>query len=143
MTTIAEHMRVGDALDAERIRADFPILGIRPRGKRLVYLDSAATSQKPDPMARKAGAELQASQRSCSASSASLARSRRARTRRHTPLRIQVQTKMRPIQVSTRTGGASFHRVAMNTSPPSKTSGKVRNDWRARTSCVAWYSRRA
>jgi cysteine desulfurase/selenocysteine lyase len=34
-------------LDVERIRADFPILGIRPRGKRLVYLDSAATSQKP------------------------------------------------------------------------------------------------
>ena len=35
------------ALDVERIRADFPILGIRPRGKPLVYLDSAATSQKP------------------------------------------------------------------------------------------------
>lgn len=34
-------------LDVERIRADFPILAIRPRGKRLVYLDSAATSQKP------------------------------------------------------------------------------------------------
>jgi cysteine desulfurase/selenocysteine lyase len=31
----------------ERIRADFPILGIRPRGKPLIYLDSAATSQKP------------------------------------------------------------------------------------------------
>ena len=34
-------------LDAERVRLDFPILRIRPRGKRLVYLDSAATSQKP------------------------------------------------------------------------------------------------
>jgi cysteine desulfurase/selenocysteine lyase len=34
-------------LDVERIRADFPILGIRPRGKPLIYLDSAATSQKP------------------------------------------------------------------------------------------------
>src|SRR5688572_32233510 len=34
-------------LDVERIRADFPILEIQPRGKRLVYLDSAATSQKP------------------------------------------------------------------------------------------------
>ncbi len=35
------------ALDVERIRADFPILQIRPRGRPLVYLDSAATSQKP------------------------------------------------------------------------------------------------
>ncbi|HEX6942564.1 MAG TPA: cysteine desulfurase [Gemmatimonadaceae bacterium] len=34
-------------LDVDRIRADFPILGIRPRGKPLIYLDSAATSQKP------------------------------------------------------------------------------------------------
>jgi cysteine desulfurase/selenocysteine lyase len=35
------------ALDLDRVRADFPILGLRPRGKPLVYLDSAATSQKP------------------------------------------------------------------------------------------------
>jgi cysteine desulfurase/selenocysteine lyase len=34
-------------LDVEQIRADFPILGIRPRGRPLIYLDSAATSQKP------------------------------------------------------------------------------------------------
>src|SRR6186713_3252684 len=34
-------------LDVERIRADFPILDIRPRGKPLIYFDSAATSQKP------------------------------------------------------------------------------------------------
>jgi cysteine desulfurase/selenocysteine lyase len=33
--------------DTERIRADFPILRQRIRGKPLVYLDSAATSQKP------------------------------------------------------------------------------------------------
>ena len=33
--------------DLERIRADFPILGRRIRGKPLVYLDNAATSQKP------------------------------------------------------------------------------------------------
>jgi cysteine desulfurase / selenocysteine lyase len=44
MTTLTERV---STLDAERVRADFPILGIRPRGKRLVYLDSAATSQKP------------------------------------------------------------------------------------------------
>jgi cysteine desulfurase / selenocysteine lyase len=35
------------ALDVERIRADFPILQQRIRGKPLVYLDNAATSQKP------------------------------------------------------------------------------------------------
>jgi cysteine desulfurase/selenocysteine lyase len=34
-------------LDIERIREDFPILRQRVRGKRLVYLDNAATSQKP------------------------------------------------------------------------------------------------
>jgi cysteine desulfurase/selenocysteine lyase len=34
-------------LDVERVRLDFPILATRPRGKALVYLDSAATSQKP------------------------------------------------------------------------------------------------
>jgi cysteine desulfurase/selenocysteine lyase len=34
-------------LDVERVRADFPILEQQIRGKRLVYLDSAATSQKP------------------------------------------------------------------------------------------------
>lgn len=35
------------ALDVERLRQDFPILGQRLRGKPLVYLDNAATSQKP------------------------------------------------------------------------------------------------
>ena len=34
-------------LDVERLRSDFPILGQRVRGKPLVYLDNAATSQKP------------------------------------------------------------------------------------------------
>jgi cysteine desulfurase / selenocysteine lyase len=34
-------------LDVERIRDDFPILRQRVRGKPLVYLDNAATSQKP------------------------------------------------------------------------------------------------
>jgi cysteine desulfurase/selenocysteine lyase len=33
--------------DVERARQDFPILGLRVRGKPLVYLDNAATSQKP------------------------------------------------------------------------------------------------
>jgi cysteine desulfurase/selenocysteine lyase len=38
---------VGRGLDVERIRADFPILQRQIGGQPLVYLDSAATSQKP------------------------------------------------------------------------------------------------
>jgi cysteine desulfurase / selenocysteine lyase len=38
---------VSAELDVERIRADFPILDMEVRGKPLVYLDNAATSQKP------------------------------------------------------------------------------------------------
>ncbi len=34
-------------LDVERIRRDFPLLQERIRGKELVYLDNAATTQKP------------------------------------------------------------------------------------------------
>ena len=34
-------------LDVERIRADFPILTQKIRGKKLVFLDSAASAQKP------------------------------------------------------------------------------------------------
>ena len=34
-------------IDVARIKADFPILKRQVHGKRLVYLDSAATSQKP------------------------------------------------------------------------------------------------
>ena len=33
--------------DVERLRADFPILSERPYGKPLVYLDNAASAQKP------------------------------------------------------------------------------------------------
>jgi len=35
------------AFDVEAIRADFPILAERPYGKPLVYLDNAASAQKP------------------------------------------------------------------------------------------------
>lgn len=35
------------ALDVDRIKRDFPILNQRVHGHRLVYLDNAATSQKP------------------------------------------------------------------------------------------------
>ena len=34
-------------LDVERIRADFPILSREVYGKPLVYLDNAASAQKP------------------------------------------------------------------------------------------------
>ena len=37
-----------DCLDSERIRRDFPILQRRIRDHPLVYLDSAATTQKPE-----------------------------------------------------------------------------------------------
>jgi cysteine desulfurase / selenocysteine lyase len=38
---------VSGAFDVERVRADFPILEQKVHGKPLVYLDNAATSQKP------------------------------------------------------------------------------------------------
>ncbi len=37
----------GAGFDAERVRADFPILSTTVHGKPLVFLDSAATTQKP------------------------------------------------------------------------------------------------
>lgn len=40
-------MNGNGVLDVERIRRDFPILERTPHGKRIVYLDSANTSQKP------------------------------------------------------------------------------------------------
>src|ERR1700694_4680566 len=36
-----------DAYDVSRVRADFPILGMQVYGKPLVYLDNAASAQKP------------------------------------------------------------------------------------------------
>lgn len=40
-------MLVGSSLDVRKIRMDFPVLGRRMNGKALVYLDNAATTQKP------------------------------------------------------------------------------------------------
>lgn len=39
-----------DGLDFERVRAEFPILGIEVNRKPLVYLDNAASSQMPRPV---------------------------------------------------------------------------------------------
>jgi cysteine desulfurase / selenocysteine lyase len=48
-TVTASHNRSADSatLDVERIRLDFPILHQQVHGKPLVYLDNAATAQKP------------------------------------------------------------------------------------------------
>ena len=47
LPTRPEGTRPAAPIDVERIREDFPILRQSIRGKRLVYLDNAATSQKP------------------------------------------------------------------------------------------------
>jgi cysteine desulfurase/selenocysteine lyase len=47
MTTVAARPRGLPALDVARVRADFPILARQIHGKPLVYLDNAATTQKP------------------------------------------------------------------------------------------------
>ncbi len=41
---------VSNVLDPRRVRADFPILDLEVHGRRLVYLDNAATTQKPRAM---------------------------------------------------------------------------------------------
>ena len=40
-------MLKSEVLDVAKVRADFPILKRKVHGKRLVYLDNAATTQKP------------------------------------------------------------------------------------------------
>ena len=44
---LAAHGEVASDFDVERVRADFPILRQQVHGHPLVYLDNAATSQKP------------------------------------------------------------------------------------------------
>src|SRR4051812_17000848 len=53
MSIVSEHSRAAapaalrEPFPVERLRQDFPILGELVRGKPLVYLDNAATAQKP------------------------------------------------------------------------------------------------
>jgi cysteine desulfurase / selenocysteine lyase len=47
MTPVAAHTRDLPVLDVGQVRADFPILRRQSRGRPLVYLDNAATTQKP------------------------------------------------------------------------------------------------
>jgi len=45
--TTKQSMLTAESFDVEKIRKDFPMLGSRMNGHALVYLDSAATAQKP------------------------------------------------------------------------------------------------
>src|SRR5262249_42742704 len=49
--TVATRAAAGKAapngFDVQRVRADFPILSQQINGKRLIYLDNGATTQKP------------------------------------------------------------------------------------------------
>jgi cysteine desulfurase / selenocysteine lyase len=47
-TNLATQMASNGAYDVNRIRADFPILATQVYGKPLVYLDNAASAQKPN-----------------------------------------------------------------------------------------------
>jgi len=40
-------LQIKSIMDTEKIRKDFPILDVKVHGKPLVYLDNAATTQKP------------------------------------------------------------------------------------------------
>ena len=48
-TTSAQAQSPSVPFSAEQIRQDFPILARQVHGKPLVYLDSGASSQKPEP----------------------------------------------------------------------------------------------
>ena len=50
MAAIAPRTAPSSAFDVERVRRDFPILGRMVNGRPLVYLDSAASSQRPLPV---------------------------------------------------------------------------------------------
>ena len=47
-----KEMTLADPLDVARVRRDFPILERKVNGRPLVYLDSAASSQRPLPVLR-------------------------------------------------------------------------------------------
>jgi cysteine desulfurase/selenocysteine lyase len=47
MARASEHPALSTSLDVERVRRDFPALSQKIHGHPLVYLDSAATAQKP------------------------------------------------------------------------------------------------
>lgn len=48
LACLPDDTAVDAAFDVEKVRADFPVLSEQIHGRPLVYLDNAATSQKPD-----------------------------------------------------------------------------------------------
>ena len=48
MSVPANHLNPPAGLDVARVRADFPILHRTVHGKPLVYLDTAASAQRPE-----------------------------------------------------------------------------------------------
>jgi cysteine desulfurase / selenocysteine lyase len=52
MAVTASHIASAPVLDVERVRRDFPILERTVNGRPLVYLDSAASAQRPLPVLR-------------------------------------------------------------------------------------------
>jgi len=50
MSTAEEQQARGGRIDIDRVRADFPVLRREVGGRPLVYLDSAASAQKPEPV---------------------------------------------------------------------------------------------
>lgn len=48
MSLPANHLNPPAGLDVARVRADFPILQRTVHGKPLVYLDTAASAQRPE-----------------------------------------------------------------------------------------------
>jgi len=52
MAVTASHIAPAPLLDVERVRRDFPILERTVNGRPLVYLDSAASAQRPLPVLR-------------------------------------------------------------------------------------------
>ncbi len=52
MAVTATRIAPAAALDVERVRRDFPILERSINGRPLVYLDSAASAQRPLPVLR-------------------------------------------------------------------------------------------
>jgi cysteine desulfurase/selenocysteine lyase len=52
MTTALAPAAAPGSYDVARVRADFPILATRSHGRRLAFLDTAASSQRPEPVIR-------------------------------------------------------------------------------------------
>ena len=103
-------------LDLSRVKADFPILSRTVNGKRLVYLDSASSSQKPAGGARRDGRAVP------------------QLLRQHPPRRLhdrgrvhrQVRARARQDRTLPRRGAARTRSSSPRTSPRRSTSSRTR-----------------